>query len=273
MKKLISLNEKKYFLMIILILNFLNMSYQTQKAIKELEFLSEKSLKNSESKNGQENLLTKLREPSDFDSYTYSIQWGNTMCIPSEQCREKTKNMKKNVFTLHGLWPNGRGGKQLPNCNSGEKIYFEINDDDLQNNMNIHWPSFKGANEGFWEHEYNKHGYCYAHKYNVGQTEFFGKAMDLFLKYEFEDILAELMQDPDEDEVIVSRKDIRKIIKKKYPNLIFDIDCKLHNHQNYLEELRFYFDLNFNSYDPHKARKNNCIFGDMIHIQKMPEKN
>jgi len=143
----------------------------------EVEFLKEKNLKT----------------PSDFESYTYSIQWGNTLCIPNKTCREKTKNWKKNIFNIHGLWPNGENGKQLPDCNTGNHINFEIDDDTLQKNMEIHWPSLTGPNAKFWEHEYNKHGYCYTHKYGGAQTEFFGKAMELFLNWGLENIISELM--------------------------------------------------------------------------------
>jgi ribonuclease I len=220
---------------------------------KELEFLKEKN----------------LNTPSDFQSYTYSIQWGNTICVPSTQCREHTKEYKKNVITIHGLWPNGENGKQLPTCNSDSLINFEINDDVLQQNMNIHWLSLSGPNKSFWEHEYNKHGYCYAYKYNVSQTEFFGKAMDLYLKYNFENLLSELMQNPAEEKVEISEEDLRAIVDKQHPELEYDIDCKVKDHENYLAEIRIYFNLEFRPYSPQEARQITCLKDKKIILQKM----
>ena len=135
--------------------------------------------------------------------------------------------------------------------------------------MNIHWPSLSGPNKSFWEHEYNKHGYCYAYKYKVSQTEFFKKSMDLFLTFGFENLLSELMQNPAEEKVEISEDEIRAIISKKHPELQYDLDCKVENKQNYLAEIRIYFNLQFNPYSPQEARQENCLKGKKIILQKM----
>lgn len=232
----------------------------------------------------KENILQRLSNtPSDFENYTYSIQWGSkflniliyllkfldTFCLTKSACREKSKHLKRNVFTVHGLWPNGPGGIQLPTCNQGDHIDFEINDDNLQENMNKHWPSLTGPNEGFWEHEYNKHGYCYAYKYGGGQTKFFNQAMDLFLENNFENIIHELVEDSEEEEVLIGHDNLRNFISEKYPGMVFDIDCKIYNHNNYLQEIRIYYDLDFQPQDLSGSRKDNCIKNNDIRIPRM----
>ena len=252
-------SQIKVFILIALSL----ISIISPKEVLELEFLKESDLKaNNKSAQGVSGV-------PDFQSYVFTIQWGNTLCIPSADCREKVKNWKKNVFTVHGLWPNGPNGQQLPTCNTLQKINFQINDNNLQDQMNSHWPSLTGPNIKFWEHEYNKHGFCYSNKYGGSQTEFFRKGMELFLNFGFEDLVSDLMKNPSEEEVEISMDDLKNLIHERYPDAVFDIDCKLHNKTNYLQELRFYLNLDFMPFSPNKDRKKDCIFGPNVILQKM----
>ena len=53
----------------------------------------------------------------DYDMYVMSIQWGPTLCLESEICKRKIDSIEKNIFTLHGLWPNNSNGKKMMKCN------------------------------------------------------------------------------------------------------------------------------------------------------------
>jgi ribonuclease I len=255
---------------ILIVLSLLSIISPQEGLEYELEFLKERELKANNKSNSASRLSGGV---PDFASYVFSIQWGNTLCIPSADCREKTKTWKKNVFTIHGLWPNGPNGEQLPTCNTLQKINFQINDSNLQEKMDLHWPSLTGPNTKFWEHEYNKHGFCYSNKYGGSQTEFFRKGMELFLNFGFEELASDLMKNDSEEEVEISMNDLKNIINSKFPNMVYDLDCKLHNKTNYLQEIRFYFDLDFMPFNPPKERKKDCIFGPNLILQKMLNSN
>ncbi|KAJ9086291.1 hypothetical protein DSO57_1005568 [Entomophthora muscae] len=70
------------------------------------------------------------------------------------------------AFTLHGLWPNHCDGTFTPSngCDS-RRLYKNVSqivkgDDDLYEDMQTYWPSYKGNAGEFWSHEWGKHGTC-----------------------------------------------------------------------------------------------------------------
>ena len=101
----------------------------------------------------------------------------------AKHCYEKLKVATENTFTLHGLWPGLMNGKMIPECTGGVKI--DPNSSPVYQVMNHVWPSLTNSNEEFWEHEYNKHGYCYAvhTKTSNDPTRFFQKTLDLFATF------------------------------------------------------------------------------------------
>jgi len=62
---------------------------------------------------------------------------------------------------------------------------------------------------------------------------------------------------------------LRALIAKNYPDMEYDVDCKIKNKTNYLQELRLYLNLDFKPYSPQQARQRNCLKGKNIIIQKM----
>ncbi|EAW07190.1 T2 family ribonuclease [Aspergillus clavatus NRRL 1] len=98
-------------------------------------------------------------------------------------------------WTLHGLWPDNCDGTYEQFCDTSRE-YSNITDilqaqgrTALLSDMNTYWKDYKGNDETFWEHEWNKHGTCvntieptcytdYTPQQEVG--DFFQKAMDLF---------------------------------------------------------------------------------------------
>ncbi|ORX88734.1 RNase Sy [Basidiobolus meristosporus CBS 931.73] len=71
------------------------------------------------------------------------------------------------AFTIHGLWPNTCSGGQGPsNGCDPSRAYSDIGEiiqnanSSLYDQMDTYWPSYKGNNPEFWEHEWEKHGTC-----------------------------------------------------------------------------------------------------------------
>ena len=64
-----------------------------------------------------------------------------------------------------------------------------IKNKELLNFMNKYWLSCYHANEYFWGHEYNKHGYCYNQRkgYDVNDYEkYFQKSKEMFINNNFD---------------------------------------------------------------------------------------
>ncbi|PLB33426.1 T2 family ribonuclease [Aspergillus candidus] len=116
-------------------------------------------------------------------------------------------------WTLHGLWPDNCDGTYESNCDNSRE-YSNITDilegqerTELLADMNKYWKDYKGDDETFWSHEWDKHGTCvntiepdcyekYTPQVEVG--DYFQKAVDLFKKLDTYKALADAGIKPDE---------------------------------------------------------------------------
>ena len=115
-----------------------------------------------------------------YDSYVFAVQWPNGYC-KVYGCEEYLDDMEANIMNIHGLWPSLKNGKNLDPCTSGVEIVD--NNSQIFIDMRKYWPSFKGSNVEFWNHEYNKHGYCMVEEFNWDDYEdYFRFVITLFLK-------------------------------------------------------------------------------------------
>ena len=207
-------------------------------------------------------------EQTDYDMYVLSIQWGPTECYAdSDQCHEKLKLIEKNTFTMHGLWPSLQNGERMKKCNEGTQIQVQEDGSSLFQTMEKHWLSYISDNGKFWNHEYNQHGYCYSLK--TQQTDpkiFFQYSMNVFTKYNFDQLMLKSLGNLSGTQQF-EHDDLKEHFAGVLGNLHFDLSCKFYNSQQYLQEVRLYFDLNLNplpstlhSNDCHKDRGINIDF-------------
>ncbi|KAF9134594.1 ribonuclease T2-like [Mortierella sp. 14UC] len=108
-----------------------------------------------------------------------------------------------NAFTLHGLWPDTcAGGHGPPNGCDPRRSYnnaaarlksFKGTPPRFMDEMNTYWGSFKGDNNGFWSHEWSKHGTCISNlapacilNYTPNQDvyDYFRQGLDLRAQYD-----------------------------------------------------------------------------------------
>ena len=116
----------------------------------------------------------------DYKMYVMSIQMATTLCLQSKECDKIIKDVPKNILTLHGLWPSIEGSK-LKDCNVGKQIDIIFEDEDFNSKMQKYWPSLYGPSKTFWDHEYNKHGYCWVMKYKkTDPDDFFVMTLNLY---------------------------------------------------------------------------------------------
>lgn len=71
----------------------------------------------------------------------------------------------ENSWTIHGLWPDHCDGTYDSYCDRSREYdnlgdIIGAADPELLDYMETYWKSNNGDDEGFWEHEWNKHGTC-----------------------------------------------------------------------------------------------------------------
>lgn len=89
-------------------------------------------------------------------------------------------------FTIHGLWPNYKSGGWPQFCEHGMD-FDESKVADLLEDLEDEWPSFMGGggDDGFWKHEWEKHGTC-ALDVLPSEHAYFKGALKLHYKYSIE---------------------------------------------------------------------------------------
>ena len=182
----------------------------------------------------------------DYDMYVLSIQWGKSQCGKNTECQKKLDSIPKNIFTLHGLWPSFKDGRRLSDCNTGSKIDVKITGENLYKEMLTYWISYVNKNDEFWDHEYNKHGYCYTQRYGKSIEDFFDTTMNLYKKYSFDQMMIKALPDivGKRDEEAFTYQQLREKFIDVNREIYFDLDCKVVNGKKYLSEIRLYYDLN-----------------------------
>jgi ribonuclease I len=196
-------------------------------------------------------LLEDTETNPEYNMYVFSIQWGNTLCVYNKECQEKIKQIPKNIFTLHGLWPSFNDGKKVDECNKGTEIDVKIQEQTLYKDMITYWLSYTSSNQNFWNHEFNKHGYCYTERYNKKMEDFFSTSIGLFKNHSFAELAGKAFGDVKEAEKTYTYDQLIDAFKKVYSDLYFDIECKRTGGKNYISEVRFYFNLEWNPREHH----------------------
>jgi ribonuclease I len=207
-------------------------------------------------------LLEDAETTFDYDMYVFSIQWGNTLCENNKDCKEKIKHIPKNIFTLHGLWPSLEDGSKVDECNKGKEIVVKIEEQSLYNDMLVYWISYTSNNGHFWNHEYNKHGFCYTQRYSKNMEDFFNTAMGLYKKYSFDQLAFKALGDIKVAEKSYDYDELVEEFKKITGDLFFDIECKFINGKRYITEVRYYFNLEWKAmvHHAHTECKNGPIY-------------
>ena len=171
----------------------------------------------------------------DYDSYVMAVIWVNGYCKVNNCTNPAINYLDPNIVTIHGLWPSLKNGKMLPECTSGVKI--EETDSKLFFDLKRSWPTFYGEYTDFWEHEYNKHGYCMVEEKGwKGYEDYFRFVDHFYLKYFKYLILQAFNYDSTSREVTVSQEAMKDRLKKIVKNVTFKMLC----HQNYIDEFYFY---------------------------------
>ena len=126
---------------------------------------------------GAEQLPAQRQTASDssttFDHFTYTLSW------PATLCDEKRCLSEPEMFTIHGLWPDGKSAGDYPAfCNRN----YPFNEDEIKDllpAMNKVWPDLLKHGDSFWKHEWEKHGTC-SYPLLKDEHAYFSKAIQIY---------------------------------------------------------------------------------------------
>ena len=187
-----------------------------------------------------------------YDLYIFSLSYAPTGCIfKGKSCYRLLRSKKYNKFTIHGLWPSYKSGVLPQECNIGEDIQIQLNNESiLFENLTNKWFSLYNTDTYFWTHEYNKHGLCYTQRIKINDDNFepyFIKGLELYQKNNFTYLFDKIYKNFLPREQLVNKTHILTYLEKKFVNNSFYLACKLNknNNRTYLEDLRFKLDINF----------------------------
>jgi ribonuclease I len=224
---------KKCF--ILLLISTFTFCFLDEAPVSKLKFLEEKDVNSH---------IQTFYDTPDYDMYVFTVQWANTICLGSSYCKTKSRDWSpRNSFTIHGLWPSLISGKILPDCMRGKYKIDTDSFDDTLIKMNKYWVSLKNSNEeGFWGHEYSKHGYCYTQKYRKHDKDYFDLALKLFIDMKLDVLGHKIFINKDRNQYTYS--ELISSFKKFLPEFYFELSCIIFDNKQYLSEVRFFFDMN-----------------------------
>jgi ribonuclease T2 len=107
------------------------------------------------------------------DFFILVRQFGPTFC-DDQNCSVEPFS----AVTLHGLWPNYDDGSYPSYCDDSNKFSTKNLEKSTLNAMDCEWLSLTNSNQGFWSHEWSKHGTC-ALDLLPTQEDYFQKALEL----------------------------------------------------------------------------------------------
>lgn len=170
-----------------------------------------------------------------YDSYVFAVQWANGYCS-ANSCSGRDSVVEKNAMTIHGLWPSLKSGKYLDECTYGVEV--EDTGSDLFLEMRKSWPSFTGANENFWNHEYNKHGYCMVEEFDWdGYEDYFSFVLDLFNR-DYKYLIQQAFPGKSSTTLTITYTEMQNKIREVIPDAIFKMNCK----SKFIYEFYFYLE-------------------------------
>ncbi|GAB4814804.1 hypothetical protein N2152v2_001850 [Parachlorella kessleri] len=126
-------------------------------------------------------LAAGVKEDAPFDLFLLVWTYSPGFCM-----KEKCTVDPISAFTLHGLWPEFENGKWPQYCKTGSAA-GSLPDDTAE--LRCKWESFKGPDEEFWAHEWDKHGTC-AQPVVGNRPTYFRTTLDLDEMYDLDEALA-----------------------------------------------------------------------------------
>ena len=168
---------------------------------------------------------------------------------------------------MHGLWPNYAEGPRMQRCNPGQDIKITEDGSEIFVEMDSLWLSYTTSNSNFWTHEYNTHGMCYTNKYKIEDPILYFKfSLNLFKQHSLDQLMTQAFGEQQGLKQF-TLTELKNRLQAATP-LAFELACKIENGKDYLQEVRFFFDLNMAPQRNHKhsgeCRESHPIYVDFL---------
>ena len=191
-----------------------------------------------------------------------------------ETCLRKLKNIRRNQFSIHGLWPSNSSGI-LNWCNNGTPVDEAIIETDkhnetkieLYNDMSTYWVSYGENDTNFWSHEYNKHGHCYNMRYNKTEfSDYFNFTLNKFISNGFGEIFLKGFYKGSDTLIEIHKNEIDNILQTLYPGIQYKLICRSKDEQIFLSEIYIVYDIDFKFLSGYKHQEDTSCGGDDDYI-------
>lgn len=184
------------------------------------------------------------------------VTWNHELCrqFSPTLCESGCTRDSISQFTIHGLWPQYTDG--YPTYCTDDTFSVNSLEKSTLNQMNCEWDSYttntnSGSNEGFWAHEWEKHGTCSLTVLPT-QEDYFSKALELNDKYDIDVVLQDAGIDMSGS--TVATKDVQNAL-----NDAFGVQGAVKCNGNSIQEVWMCFDKE--TYEPFtcpSSIKNGC---------------
>jgi len=210
-----------------------------------------------------------------YDFYKFAKEWSGTICYETS-CNYD--GLGQNQWNQHGLWPNQWKTYNIPGCSHESWDVSKFSAPEKAEVVSF-WDGMYNSNEGFWSHEWSKHGTCWDPKKgdiskmpaalqshiqtarteqaNGGnlQVDYFHTVFLTQKPLDFFAVLSNAKIVPDADNTY-SFDSIKSALQKGFGITHMDLICKKKDGQSLLSEVRLCVDLNYNVMDcPTESRQ------------------
>ena len=203
-------------------------------------------------------LLIEKKEENgiEYDSYILSIFWSPASCFNfygnKTECFNRLDELDINKsYIIHGLWPTNSSGYNDESCNPGDEIDVKFSEEKEKSLSKI-WPGLWSSDHKMWNHEYNKHGYCYIKKLGKDVEKdyeiYFNKTVDMF--GDLKDLMEITFPDTPQGLHTFSKYKFKEFVETsalKIQPSTYSLQCSENKENNttMLSEIWFNYDLDF----------------------------
>ena len=184
-------------------------------------------IEEKEEKKEENEEKTEKEDWSEYDCYILSIFWTPSNCFNKkenkEECFDTIDKLDINKsFIIHGLWPTYTSGEYTDDCNKNELINVTF-DEEYEKYISKYWPGLYSSNNYMWNHEYNKHGYCYIKRIKYDPEKdykiYFDKTKEMFSNAKYNDLMEYILPD--------TPQGLHKISKDRFQYILNNSEFKL----------------------------------------------
>lgn len=229
-------------------------------------------------------LLIKSEANTQYNYYKYAVEW------PGSTCYARTCNyddLGAAQWNQHGLWPNKWTTWHINGC-SKEAFNMDAFTGAEESEIKSFWEGMYSSNEGFWQHEWSKHGTCWnptlgdlskmadnvkapiqnaRDSYKAGSaliTHYFHTVYEAHNNINFYKALSDNGITPDSDKTR-PLSDYVNAFSKSFGVENFDIICMEHDGKTLLNEVRLCVDLEYNVMSCPDAGSRKCKNTDEVY--------